>query len=242
PGVRALLIRESLGDWSAQLPLQIAIRRLGAPTAEPPSQAALVERAVTLLSQYTDVLVNFQTRFNPFPTNSLSKPLARPGGWGFVATGNFKLASDEALLVSLDSLDSRYFAIMLTTPWLTSLPHVHATGSFNLSQSQRSADGSFTYVISARDPKVHNWLDTGGLQDGTLTVRWQAPSPAAATRADSAVKSIKVVKLADLKTVLPNGTATVEPQARERLVELRAASYARRCGVTCEVDDTVLRK
>ena len=32
-------------------------------------------------------------------------------------------------------------------------------------------DGTYTYVISATDPGVHNWIDSDGLREGILTLR-----------------------------------------------------------------------
>ena len=42
-----------------------------------------------------------------------------------------------------------------------------------------NADGTYTYVIAARDPGVHNWIDTDGLREGILTLRMAEFGPTA---------------------------------------------------------------
>src|SRR5581483_8489058 len=58
--------------------------------------------------------------------------------------------------------------------WFNSVgDYVSRTASFNNAQSNPSADGRIVYVISVRDPGVHNWLDPNGLRDLLLVQRWQ---------------------------------------------------------------------
>jgi len=100
---------------------------------------------------------------------------------------------------------------------------VHHTASLNLAQMRRNADGTVTAVIAARDPGVPNWLDTTGLHDGSMFVRWQQlPGKLAANAVG--VRSIKLVK----GSALPAASRRVTPQERRRQLAQRAADYARR--------------
>jgi hypothetical protein len=151
----------------------------------------------------------------------------RGGGWGFAANGNFKIADDEALVVTLDPLGAQYVGFDLTTPWLVSLEHVHGSGSLNNTQAQANPDGTITYVIAPKDPGVYNWLSTSGLHAGNILIRWQA-LPESVTSAERAVRSVQVVKLAGLSAALPSPARRVTVSERRQLAEERAANYARR--------------
>ena len=70
----------------------------------------------------------------------------------------------------------------------------------------------FRTVISARDPGVHNWLDTSGYRSGAIQGRWFEAS-------EKPMPSIKKIKLADVLQHLPADTKIVTPQ--ERAIALR---------------------
>ncbi len=226
---RVLLVRNTFSDWQRQVPLEVSIKRLGKPTHEALSDQQVAHRAASLLKTATETVVGWEK--SGFATRSavnvISKPNARGGGWGFAANGNFKIADDEALVVTLDPLDAQYVGFDLTTPWLVSLEHIHGSGSLNNTQAQANRDGTITYVIAAKDPGVHNWLSTDGLHAGNILIRWQALADST-TAADAAVRTVKVVKLHDLTATLAGETRPVTEAERRQLLDQRAASYAHR--------------
>jgi hypothetical protein len=81
-----------------------------------------------------------------------------------------------------------------------------------------------TFVLSVKDPGVHNWLDPSDLHDGVLTLRWaefEGGEPA-----DSLSVTSRLVPLAELEKHLPAGTRFVSPGERKTQLAERAASYA----------------
>jgi hypothetical protein len=86
-----------------------------------------------------------------------------------------------------------------------------------------NADGTLTLVVAPKDPGVSNWLDTTGLHEGTLFVRWQKLPEMLDPHAQG-VRSVRLVKVADLDPALPR----VSPAERKALLAKRAAAYARR--------------
>jgi hypothetical protein len=78
--------------------------------------------------------------------------------------------------------------------------------------------------MCAQDPGVHNWLDTGGVQSGTLDARWQLlPSP------DSDLSiSGQLVNFQDLASVLPPQLPRVSPAQRAHELKQRNAAFLRR--------------
>lgn len=262
PRSRQLLVRQTLGDWSRKSPMTVSIERVGGPPAEKPATIAeLTDLAVYLLAGGTDTVLNFEKRFAIFPENSFDKLniRAREGKddemlvpaagnadgprmvssdqvWGFVTTGRFNVAEDEALLVTVNPMDMKFFNFMLTTPWMVSLEHVHASGSFNNHQAEPGADGNYTFVVAQRDPGVHNWLNTGGLRHGTMVIRWQDLTRPVAVAIDQAIPKVELVKLRDVKQKLGSTARFVSPAERRQILDWRASSYMRRCmGEPCEV-------
>ena len=80
---------------------------------------------------------------------------------------------------------AEYFTVPLSNIWGTTLDILDRTGSLNKAQSRPNEDGTYTYVIAGQDPGVHNWIDTGGLPEGILTLR-MAEFPEGGARPDLA--------------------------------------------------------
>lgn len=77
---------------------------------------------------------------------------------------------------------------------------------------------------------MSNWIDTAGLNEGTIMVRWQG-LPADSSDSDNGVAIItKVVQFSQLASVLPNETKYVTPEQRQEQLAQRAAGYAQRLG------------
>jgi hypothetical protein len=114
--------------------------------------------------------------------------------------------------------------------WWISLDAARRSGAFNTAQLKPNRDGSITYVIAARDPGVHNWLDTGGLHEGIIQVRWQG-TPAGVTALPDAITNARLIKLADLKNHLCEETVWVTPQGRKAQLDARHVSYQRRLAI-----------
>ena len=106
--------------------------------------------------------------------NELTSLRIREGGrWGLSSSGHFQLGDDEALVLTFDPIGAEYLAVQLASGWLCSLDYLHHTASLNLSQAKPDPDGTLPLVVAPKDPGVANWLDTTGLHEGTLFVRWQ---------------------------------------------------------------------
>lgn len=229
PAAKALLIRDTLGDWSNQKPNDLEIRRLGAVVGELPSVHQLALNAAHNLPAFAAFWLNFRdhalSKNFGGQINVPGKVTPREGGWGFAASGQFQLQPDEALVVTLDPLGAKYVGFQLTDPWAISTDYVQRQGSLNNHQAVPNPDGTITYVIATRDPGVANWLDPSGLTDGFFQIRWQKLP--ASTNTEGAVKSAKLVKLANLPQTLP-GLVAVTADQRNKASHDRTAGYGHR--------------
>ena len=226
PAAKALLIRDTLGDWDKDRPNDLTIQRVGAVDGATRSVHELALAAAHNLPAFAAFWLNFRdhalARNFGGQVNVPGKVTPREGGWGFAAPGQFQLQPDEALVVTVDTLGARYVGFQLTDPWAISAEYVRHQGSLNNHQAIPNKDGTITYVIAARDPGVTNWLDTSGLTDGFFQIRWQ--KLAGTVDASGAVKSAKVVKIADL----PPGPGPASPAWRRIQAADRVAAYAHR--------------
>ena len=87
-------------------------------------------------------------------------------------------------------------------------------------------DGSYTFVLSRRDPGVHNWIDPCGMSEGILTLR-MAEFPEGRPNDDLSAKS-RVVPLSSLRAELPAETKWVSAAERSAQLAERSTAYVRR--------------
>lgn len=232
---KQLFIRNNLGNWNTETPDGLTVERLGgAPGRAPRSDVAVGLEAWANLQEsildYGVGALGLKTQVNPI--NTLPSP-SSSSTLGTLVTqassfGHFKLADDEVLVATLKAGGAGYFVFPVTDAWLVSVDPIGHQTSLNNKQAKANPDGSYTFVVSAKDPGVHNWLDTVGQHEGTIMVRWQN-LPKVAVDGGPQV-SATVVKLADLPAALPAGTSYVTPAQRAQSITYRVAGYQRRIG------------
>jgi hypothetical protein len=119
----------------------------------------------------------------------------------------YELAPDQALIVEVAPPKARYWNIHLGDVWWQVTDYTNRQSSLNGRQAKRDADGKFRIVISARDPGIANWLDTGGIGRGIALLRWYFsdayPTP-----------TTRLVPFKRVLSELPPQTETIEPDAR----------------------------
>lgn len=134
------------------------------------------------------------------------------------SAGYFDLDDDQALVVTIDPGNARYFNVPVTDLWTITGNYWDEQTSLNKAQSVANQDGSYTYVIAKSDPGVHNWISTGGLNQGTLSIRFQDfdPNSAAAPKVSARVVA--------LDQIVPD----ITPQQRAEQLAQRQLGYYRR--------------
>ncbi|MGE0388311.1 MAG: hypothetical protein AB7Q97_26605 [Gammaproteobacteria bacterium] len=229
---RVLFIRDTLSDWTRQTHDGLAIERVAGPQTPPRSEQALIDAAAEVVVSFTRFWSEFKHGYigrnrESYTVNRKVPVRARAGGWGFIVNTHYAVKDDEALIVTTDPLDAPYFSIMLGNHWWIAMEASRHTGSFNIAQASLNPDGTCTFVIANRDPGVHNWLDTGGIREGVIQIRWQG-TPPSMTTAEGALRDVKLVRLSRLREELPGHTVWLTPGQRRAQLLARHASYKRR--------------
>ncbi|MEM7142574.1 MAG: DUF1214 domain-containing protein [Actinomycetota bacterium] len=218
-GAVMVSIREYYFDWVDDEPAAMTIECLD---PEPPHQPEpLEQRLGSALDEVTDSIEYWrdymeQHRASRVDNSYESTTVALTKGLA-AARYEFcfwRLAPDEALVITTDEPAARYWSAQLymmdtfePVDWYGSI------SSRNHRQSQVSPDGRIRFVVSARDPSVANWLDTSGRGEGLCTLRWFWP-----TSEVRPVVSTEVVPTADVAGHL--GERVQPVPATERAEEL----------------------
>lgn len=227
-GPQVVLLRDTLGDWR-QSPLEYSIERVDeAPAGPPPTEDAIAAETAKDLPDWIAFWTKFKENWMGSPTpNTIAKPAARDGGWGYGAAGRFELADDEAILSTITSGNAAYTGIQIIDRWLIARDPRLDFVCLNRSQTKLNADGSASYVISRHDPGFENWASTGGQHKGYIFLRWQG-TPAGLDPA-TLISEYRVVKLADLGEALrTTSLKRISMEARETLRTARKLEYEAR--------------
>lgn len=142
------------------------------------------------------------------------------------SAGYFQLADDEALVVTIDPGNAGYFVLPVTNDRTISRDYWNEQTSLNKAQSIIDQGSTKYTVVSKTDPGVANWVSTGGLNQGTISMRFQALDSAAPD--DLPTVTSQVVKLNQLDSVLPAGTVLYSEARRQQQLATRKAGFDRR--------------
>jgi hypothetical protein len=185
PGTNGLVVREFFDDWLGARRSRLRIECLDGETAPRPEHHAgrvaaeydvigdwILEGAVRYWIDRSALLAaDSRNRFLTSLHRAETKlPVATFGWWD--------LQPDEARIVELDDPHASFWALHLVTSLWHTLDYANRLTTFNQVQARPDPDGTFRFVVSALDPGIHNWLDTTGLQQGVIILRFcQAATP-----------------------------------------------------------------
>ena len=230
PEAHEFYVRDVLLDWGRDDPNWFTVERLGgAPEVPALTLGEQADRTAAMMTHFADFTGKLSHGMYKAPENhfSLAWTADHTGAMRnqvYVA-GRFVLAPDEVFVVDVSDGGAEYFTVPLSNIWGTTLDVLDRTGSLNKAQSVPNPDGTYTFVIGASDPGVHNWIDTDGLLEGILTLR-MAEFPEGGPREDLSARG-RVVKIDALETELPD-LLCVDAAGRAAQLATRRAGYLRR--------------
>lgn len=231
-GAVQLFIRSNLGDWASEEHDELSVERLDleSDSADELSDDDIVAQVSSFLLKGAPVyglgLLGFKTMVTPVNTFPAPSSTQTPGALITQANsiGHFRIADDEALVITFDPGGADYWIVPVTDPWMLGIDPGGHQSSLNRSQAVADADGRYTFVVAKNDPGVHNWLDTVGLNEGTMMARWQRLPEDGGNPAITA----QLVEFDDLPALLPADTVYVTEIERCQALAERQAAYERR--------------
>jgi hypothetical protein len=227
PGQLTLGFRDMLSDWH-QRPCSLELRSLDDLPPQHFTDADILRATYKDLPPYIRFWSGFpEGWFGGLKGNQITPVQIRNGSLaGCIAAMSFKLAPDEAIIVTMVPAGAAYTGFQIIDPWMISADVTRHLVCLNLSQSAPNADGSFTYIISPTDPGVCNWLATAGISEGLGILRWQAVPNAASLNPAHLTRDFRVMKLSELAGMkeLPR----VTPRQRKAQMKARVEGYSQR--------------
>jgi hypothetical protein len=220
-----MVCRDTTSSW-LQNPNALTVQRVGGPPLKPaPNEATVIERVALGLMAWVRGWLDYVAQFaGPPPENMLVKPYGRAGAWGYISPMRFRLADDEAMVVTIDDGASDYAAIQITDVWTIAPDPQKFVFSYTNKQSHLNDDGTYTYVIAVKDPGAANWIDTAGMHQGWVAIRWQ-DVPRTRTSSDGLLRDVRVVKSSDLVSLLPAAARGMTSEQRKREVKQRTDDW-----------------
>lgn len=251
-GAASLLVRDMMGDWAkgpsnisihcvADCPPFFAIPEGGFFPSDdgtaPPKITSIDGALTTLFSAFAKIAGPFNTQNMGLaqiagiaePANTMS-PLATETSLFLtglpsadVSAGNFDLDPGEALIVKVPDVEAGYSGIELMNVYGAALPFTLSQTTLNNTTAFHSADGYTYYVVSATNPGVANWLDTGGIANGEIFARFENLPDG--TDPTGMPVTTQVVSVADVAQYLPDDTPTVSAAEYAADMTQRVLSY-----------------
>jgi hypothetical protein len=225
PGLISVGTRDILGDWRMRA-TRLAIRQTGGPAAPTAALSATAMRDQVLkdLPGYIGFWAHFpEIWFGGLQPNTHSQPMGRTNGWGYVAGLRFELQPGEAMVVNTLVGGAEFTGFQLNDLWMIQPDARRYQVSLNNSQRVLNADGTATYVISAEDPGVANWLDPAGVSSGFGILRWQQIP--ADLKPDGLIRDLRVIKQSEVAAL---GLKRVTPAERRAAIARRGWEYSGR--------------
>jgi hypothetical protein len=233
PDTKFLFIRDSLADWASETPYALHIDRLNPPTCPPITDDEVASRAIAAMVDDVPLYYWF-TRLNTGkPVNTLASPMPSGALGGLVSQagtqGWFRLADDEAMIVRIDPAGARYTAFSLVDWWYRSIDTETIFSSLTTAQAHLNQDGTFTVIVSAHDPGVQNWVETGFRHEVLAINRWQS-LPSSPVREGPKILRARLVPFARIRDEVGDmPLVSVAERATQR--SSRRAGYMRRIAV-----------
>lgn len=233
-GAMFLFVRDALGDWDRERANQLRVTRLNPTGAAPISEDEMAYRAIQWMLADVPLYFWFTMLTHGKPINRLIPP-APSGSVGglrsqFGCYGTLRIADDEAYVIKVNPGNAAFRDIVVHDWWHRSIAPDRALGSLNNAQIAPDEDGNFTFAIGPTDPGIHNWLDTGGLNETILLHRWQGVPRATPDDQLPVLSSERLVKLDDIVAATP-GARRVTAEERADQLARRRASYLGRLEV-----------
>jgi hypothetical protein len=219
-------MRQFFYDWRHERPAGLWIDCLDPPRGERPTgvlDPGFFARRLDAIATHVEANVDLwlltalalRERFcNAFPRQSFGGSQMGAQQHQQAGTCYFRLADDEALLITVQPPAAKYWSFSVCNFWLESVDYVHHQSSLNGHQAHVDADGCFRAVVARQDPGIANWLDTVGHREGSLIYRWNLA-------AANPIPETQVVRFDEIPSHVPPDTLWVAPDERAATIEQR---------------------
>lgn len=177
----AIVVREYIADRAKELPARLTIEPLDSPgPPATPTDELLAEQLTSMAWTIAKLVTLYRTIKPELLESPNTLVTAEASDLGAADTtpdnlymiGAFRLAEGEALVIDLEPPPTRYWSVTIENIWHECIEPRRRRSSLTNAAALRTSEGIVRIVVSAANPGVDNWLDTGGRQRGFVIVRW----------------------------------------------------------------------
>ena len=229
PEVNSLGAQQFFSNWENEVLAELYIERIDIPHEAPVTNTHSVANRLKATGEFVEGSAKFwndfvigrrATMFNELSATGSASDLqgsnAQSYGWS-----QFALAKGEALLIEVKPPEALYWNFELGDFWARSMDYVNRIISINDHQAVLDPDGILRIIVSASDPGLANWLDTGGIPEGTITYRYNGAK-------SHANPSTRLIRLDELDQYVPANSERSTPAQRSAEIERRRRALSRR--------------
>ena len=198
-----VMVRQTFLNRFEELPAELQIENLNGKSTPDPLSPKMIDEGLKTAAMFiagAPLLFarwakGFQKHTNELPMFDPEVSNAAGGDKNIIYYHSYwKLAADEALVITVDPPECDSWNFQLNNYWMESLDYRY----FNICVSKGTAayekDGSLIVVVAHQDPGAENWMNTCDHFEGTMCWRWY--------RLPDGVKPVqpncKVLKIKDL--------------------------------------------
>jgi hypothetical protein len=222
-----------MADWATDRPIYLDVVQTAGPVHEVPSVDQMAIKAAQSVAVMVGRMKGWrEALYRKHPANVFVQPWPGQTSQGGLpnqaySIGYYQLADNEALVFRIETGGAEYFSFQLSDIWGTSGNFVDHVSTLTNKQARAEADGSYTFVLTTRDPGHYNWISTQGWREGDVTLRWQGV-------AGTPRISVKKVTIAALAGELPQGSPSILAKHRQQQIAARTVNpYAKWMHAAC---------
>jgi hypothetical protein len=202
-----VIVRQTFSERSAEIPAEIFIENMDGRRAPDPVTPEMIDEGLKTASLFiAGAPILFARWAKGFQKHTNQLPLFDPeisneaGGDAtiFYYHSHWKLASDEALVITVKPPGCDSWNFQLNNYWMESLDYRYFHVCINKAGAVVNRDGSVTVVVAHRDPGLPNWIETAGHTEGTMCWRWYRLLPGE----KPVTPSCRVLKTDEVKSLL----------------------------------------
>ncbi|NOX85031.1 MAG: DUF1214 domain-containing protein [Chlorobi bacterium] len=198
-----VIVRQTFLDRFKEVPAELKIETLNGKAEPDPLTPEMIDEGLKTAAMFVagaPLLFarwakGFQKHTNRLPLFDPDVSNAAGGDKNIIYYHSYwKLAEDEALVITVKPPECDLWNFQLNNYWMESLDYRYFNVCINKGSAVYETDGSVRVIVSHEDPGMPNRLDTCGHTEGTMCWRWYRLKD----DAEPVEPECKVVKLKDL--------------------------------------------
>lgn len=228
PRTKFLFVRDSMMDWAKETPLELQIERLDSPGMGRLSLEQRLDEGLRRAREEVPLYYWFFRLSAGKAANSMPQPVRTASFGGLVtqatSIGRLHLEDDEAAIIRFAPVGASYNSLQMASWWYRSIDAHRLQTGLSAAQAVRCSKGTVTAVVSAQDPHVANWVQTGGNRHLLPMIRWQG----LAQDCPPPWHEMAIVPMRDLAAALGGELPAMDDRARAVQLAERRSAWERR--------------